>query len=608
MNNLKTILSLTFALILAGIIMAQEVKFTASSSKNTVALDEQFKLTFKVNQQGSGFQPPAMNDFRLYSGPNKSSNMQWVNGVMSSSLTYTYILSPKKVGKLKIGPAKIKVDGKIVESNVLEIKGVKASNKPVEQKTKPQGSASGNNTNKSLQEQIKKNVFLKAFTSKVDPYVGEQVVATYKLYYRVDIVDLQADKLPSFKGFSTKEVDTKKNQITQEVVNGVRYNVAMIHQAVLFPQRSGALEIDPLEIKTVIRVRTSNRGQSIFDHFWGSFQNVEHRTKSRSLKLKVKALPDGAPDSFEGAVGTFTYSATIDKDSAAVNDAINLRVEMNGKGNINLLPEPTFAFPPDFEVYDPKVNVNSNVNAGGVRGKKSYEYLIIPRHAGKFEIKGKGFSYFDPERHDYVKVPGNAFTIQIGKVDDEGELVSSSFSNSRKEVIKSIGRDIRFIHTGNIQLTEKGTGFFNSLKYYGLLGGPFALVFVLLIVRRRIGSISENSNLIKRRRANTLANKHLAKAQEMLKKGEFTTFYDELSIALYGYIGDKLAMDTSDMTRARMLDTLKDQGVDEQMLHRANALLDQCEMARFAPARDLDANKLFGEAKDLLKNLEDKLS
>ncbi len=586
---------------------AQGTKFTASVSKNTVAIDEQFKLTFKVNAQASNFQAPDLSNFRLYSGPNQSSSMQWVNGVMSSSLSFSYVLSPRKEGSLTLGPAKVQAGGKTISSNTLSIKALGANAKPKAQASNKQASKKQSST-ASLQEQLKDNVFLKVVTNNMEPYVGEQLVATYKLYYRVDVVDLAADKLPDFKGFASEEVEIKNNQMPEEVVNGVQYRVATVKHIVLFPQRAGKLKIDALKLNTVLRVRTQNRRRSVFDQFFGGFQDLQYSLESKPLSIEVQALPEnGKSKNYTGAVGDFSYSTSIDKDSVGENEAINLKVVVSGNGNIALLPEPNFKFPVDFEVYDPKVNTNKSVSANGMRGKKTFEYLIIPRHSGRFELLEEDFSFFNPSRGTYVQVPGKKMSIQVGEAGDEERPSAMSFSN-RKEAVKLVGKDIRYINTTDPELSEKNDIFFGSKRFYFALGSPFALLAIALFMRSRMNQKNSNTGLLRRKRASGIAKRHLQKASQLLKDSKQSEFYQELSSALFGYTSDKLNIQRSKMSQQTVAEALSSAGATEADLAEWRELIDSCEMARFAPSSAQDAAALLDRAAQNLENLESSIA
>lgn len=590
----------TFYLLMSLTVQAQ--KFVASVSKNTVAVGEQFKLSFKLDAKGDNFRPPNLQQFRVYSGPNQSSSMKWVNGVVSNATTYSYVLSPKTTGELSIGSASISFDGNSYSSQPIKIKAVKAKQQAQQAKSQQPGtkSQSSQNTN-----QIEQNVFLRAQVSNASPYEGEQVVVTYKLYYRIDVINIEAEKLPAFSGFSSYDVELKNNNLPQEVVNGIRYNVAAIQQKVLFPQRAGELIIDPLKLNTVVRIQSQRRSRSIFDQFFGSYQDVRYSCKSQALKLKVKALPkSGRPDDFSGAVGSYKFSAEIDRDSLGANDALNLTTKIAGRGDIQLLPEPKFEFPPDFEVYDPKTNTNSNVSSGGIRGNKAFEYLVIPRHSGIYEIESKGFNYFDPVKAKYVVVEPKVWQIKVGEVDEDD---ISTFRASKKEDIKFVGKDIRYIKTDEAELSEKGDRFFRSSNFWLMLLASPILMSISLFIMKRLNKTRSDIGLMKKRRAGSVANKHLKEAQKALNLNS-DKVYEEISVALNGYLSNKLGIQTSELSRDHIREVLSDRKMSQDLIAELAEVLDRCDMARFAPGGETDKKELFERSKALIHKLEEQIS
>lgn len=600
MKRLLYILPFVFS-----VLVASGQSFTASVSKNAVAVGEQFKLSFKLEAKGDNFVPPDLSAFRVYSGPNQSSSMKWVNGVVSNSLSFSYILSAKSEGKLSIGPAKIKVGGDYVSSNGVEVTATKGRQQSQTNNQSPQNTSSGNQSQAPAGNGMDQNVFLRVQVSNAAPYEGEQIVATYKLYYRIDVVNIEAEKLPSFKGFSSYPVELKNNTLPQEVIKGVRYNVAAIQQVVLFPQRAGELIIDPLELKTIVRVMSNRRPRSIFDQFFGSYQDLEHRCKSLRLKLNVKALPkNGRPSNFDGAVGSYSFTTKLDKDSLGANEAMNLSVVIEGRGDIQLLPEPKFKFPPDFEVYDPKTNTNSNVGSSGIRGKKSYEYLIIPRHSGLFEIEGEGFSFFDPSKGKYVEVKPENFEVQVGKVDEED---ISAFRARTKEDIKFMGKDIRYIKSSDSALSNGDEAFFRSGAYWLLLFTSPLLFVILFQIQKRVLKSNADIALVRKRKAASIANKHLSAAKKALNENS-DQLYEELSIALNGYLSDKLGISTAEMNRDHIVEALSQRHVSTDLIKDLGEVLDECDMARFAPGGAANKQMLFDRSKELIRMLESQIS
>ena len=411
----RIIIAILFAI--TGVsLSAQEIEFTASV-KPVVSVGETFILTFSLNAQGMNFRGPQIHGLNILSGPNASTNssIRSINGrtTMTITYTYSYILQATKEGNISIPAATVTVEGKSYRSNASNIR-VQAgatnsrqpgqASKPGSQQAPAQG---GVQTNAN-------DVFLKAYLSDAKPYQGEGIIVTYKLFTRVPIAQISISKLSSFQGFWSQNLlrDNERFPQYNQTINGEQYIVAEIRKIALYPLKAGKLTIDPLEVDCVAQIKRQTRqrtGDPIFDDFFNnsffssSYATVEKALKSNSLKINVKPLPlENKPASFGGAVGSFSFKSEIDKTELQTNEPVTLKFTISGKGNIQLIEKLNVSFPPDFEVYDPKIVSDYKTTASGVSGKQSFEYLIIPRKAGTFTIKPVTFSFFDLAKQAYV--------------------------------------------------------------------------------------------------------------------------------------------------------------------------------------------------------------
>ena len=598
-----TVIIIGLLIVAAKTALAGDVQFIAKASKTKVVTGEQFQITFSINTSASAFTPPAINDFRVLGGPNQSTSMQWINGNMSHSITYSYVLLAVKEGKYTIKPARIKVGSEILESAEITIEVVKGN--PVPQQSQPQTSQ---NPQQGASEEIGDNLFLKVSVDKTKAYLGEQITATYKIYTRVNIVNNGVNKLPALNGFWSQDIDNqgKNAQLYTEVVDGVAFNVADLKKTILFPQRTGTLEIDPLALECVVRTRSTKRSQSIFDQFFGTYEDLQYIVKSKPVKIQVLPLPlQGKPDSFAGAVGKFSMEATLDKSKVKAHEAINLNITISGKGNLKLIETPKPVIPSDIESYDPKINDKISTTASGVSGSKTYEYLLIPRHAGNFKIEPVEFSFFDPSTKSYRTLTTGAFEIEVEKgAQDDASIISST----QKEDIKILGSDIRFIKTQNTNdLSEKGNFFFGSVLFYGLLQLPLVLFFIFLFLWKRY--LKNNSDLIqvKSRKATKMAARRLVFAKKHLDSKDQKSFYEEVFKALYGYLSDKLSLPVSDLSKETITNNLADQKADPDSIQKLIRTLDLCELARFAPSNNISEQEVYSEAVDIISKIEGEL-
>lgn len=594
---MKRLLFILFCF-LTNIVFAGDVEFTASVSKNVVALDEGFTLSFTLNTSGKNFRAPELSEnFKIYSGPNQSRSMSIVNNSVSSTLTYSYTLFAINVGDFVIEPAQIEVDGKKYSSNPIKIKVVKAKN--------PQKkSAKGNQ--QSLQQQLGKNLYLKLELSKTKAFIGEQILATYKLYNRANLAGIAGEKLPEFVGFYTQEIEIDgHNNHSREVVQGIIYDVYTLKKTILFPQKTGKLELKPLTIDATVRVKEKEPINTWFGPQY-RYQNKAVKIKSRTRYIKVSPTPSPKPKSFKGAVGKFKLSASIDKNAVKSNEAINLKIKIKGTGNINLAEVLMPEFPTDFEVYDPKTNVNTNKKSNQLSGSKTLEYLIIPRHSGDFELDPIEFTYFDPAKKQYITEKSESFKIHVDKSDDEDEVAYVRKGQSQKNV-QQIGSDIRYIKLGQPELGESGIIFYRSFWFYFFIILPMIILSVIYYFQKKYSDMTSDKVGMKKRRANKIAAKHLREAEKLLKEGNTNQFYDAVSKAIYGYLGDKLNMSISDLSKENIANELQKKGIDQSIIQILSETLDQCEMARFAPSAVGSPETIFDNASQVITKIEGQL-
>jgi hypothetical protein len=591
---------------------ANSQEFTASVSKNPVTVGERFQVTFSINTEGSNFKAPDFKGFSVLSGPSQSQNIQIINGAMSRSLSFSFLLSAEKTGEYTINSAYINADGKQLKSNSMQIRVLPESEA---QKQKRQQDAE---QDKSLGDQaskiLKDNIFVRLSISKKDVYQGEQVTATYKLFIHpeLNIVQLNPSKIPSFNGFWTQELNNEKVNWEREVINGIPFNSAVIKQVVLFPQRSGKLTVDPYEFDVIARLKVQSRRRSndpfnsFFDDpfFGGSYRDFPYKPKSETFTINVKPLPTPAPESFDGAVGSLTLDAWMDKNIVKAGEPVTLKAKVSGRGNLKLIENLKVNFPPDFEIYDPKTIDNISVSAGGVTGNISFEYLAIPRNAGKFKIEPIVFSYFDLSKNTYITVKSTEFDITVEKNDNQ-QAISNIVSGVRKEEVQLIGKDIRFIKL-NIKNFEKNrSSFLFSDMFWLMLILPLFLFFIIIFWLRKRRNLKADISLFKNKRATKVSSRRLSTAKKYMAKSDHDKFYEEINKALWGYISDKLNMPYSELTKDKTRDTLNNMGVDEFIIKEFLDTLDSAEFARYAPGNAQEGmDNIYRSAVKVITDLE----
>ncbi len=594
---------------------AQDVSFTASAP-NVVREGEQFNLTYSLDQQPDNVQLPDMNNFQVLGGPSTSSStsVQIINGKMtrSSSVSYTYMLTANSKGKYTIPPATATVKGKTYQSNSISIE-VLPGNAP-----SSAGSASSGNAGSSQQQgesaassQVNangKNVFVRLLVSKKEAYVGQEIIAWVKLYTRVPIADFDRSfSGPEFTGFYKQDIDLPPlRSLERENVDGQIYNAGTLMKVILFPQRSGDITIKPFDLDVLVQQSVQPQSRSIFDDFFSQTRNVKVTLTGNSVKFHIKPLPSGQPASFNGAVGKFNIDASLSNATVKTNQAVTLKVNVTGSGNLKLLDNPTTDIPPDIESYDPTTTSNIKNTSEGETGEKTFEYTLIPRYAGNFNIPPVKLTYFDPDTKSYHTVSTRGFniTVEKGEEDTSGVVVSGL----SKEEVKLLGSDIHYIKTGGLKLKHQGIFLFGTLIFNLTFIVVFMLFLLIIILRRE--AIRRNADIIrvKNRKASKYARKRLKLASKLLHQQKQSEFYEEVSKALWGYLSDKLSIPVAKLSRESSQIELAKRKIDEALINEFFDLIDTCEFARFAPSSEAtDMNKIYNNAAKIIGKLQQKI-
>lgn len=591
MNIKKYILLLTALVFSLISLNAQnDVKFTASA-KHEVSVGERFSVVYEINADGNNFRSPNFGKLHKLSGPNtsQSSSIQYFNGKYEQSVTktYTYLVTASEEGDYAISPATIEVDGKTITSNSLKIQAVKRTSNT----NKPTGTGNTSSTNGQISDD---DVFLRTIISDKNPYQGEQIIVTNRIYTKVGVSNLSMEKSPSYEGFWSKSLSEKDKQLRQseEIINGEKYIVADISKYALFAQKSGKLVIEPTELKCVAQVQVQakrRRSRDPFEDFFNdpffnrNVKNVEVFLKSKKIEVNVKPLPQaGKPDSFTGAVGKFSFKSEIDHDSITTNDAINLTLKLSGVGNLELINPPKVNFPPDFETYEPKINNSINTSLNGISGSKKIEYLAIARNPGDFVIEPLEFSYFDPAAEQYHIINTGGYNLHVDK-GQGGNGGGISYSRSAQEDIQYIGKDIRHIKQSKLDLFKKDNYIFGSFIYYLSTILPLIILIITVLVIKNQRKRKGNTALMKTKKANKIAKVKLAKAEKLMKENNDKDFYNELAQAIWGYLSDKFLISQAELSIENVIEILSSKNVDNEITDGFVNALNNIEFARFAP-------------------------
>ena len=581
-----------------------------ASAPEVVVNGDQFRLTYTVNSQDvKDFLAPQAKGFDVLMGPSRSqqSSTQIINGKVSSSrsITYTYILMAVSEGTFNIPAASIEVDGEKIFSNPLTIK-VLPKDKEQGNSNQSQGNGGISSRNQKTSGRITdKDLFILATASKTKVHEQEAILVTYKAYTTVDLRQLLG-KMPDQQGFYVQEVELPTQKTFKlEHYNGRNYNTVVYRQYVLFPQKSGRLEIPAVTFDAVVAQRVAVSDDP-FEAFFngGGYVEVNKKIVAPKVVINVDPLPS-KPEGFSGGVGTFSLKSDISTTELKSNEAVTIKLTISGTGNMKLVSAPEVKFPHDFEIYDPKIEDNYELTANGLSGTKTIEYLAIPRHAGNFTIPAIEFKYFDIKTGKYNTLATESYELKVAKGDGSAanQQVIADFTN--KENVKVLGTDILFIKTGDTVLRQKGNYFFGTVTYYLWYIIPFVLFVVFVVIYRKQAIESANVAKVKTKKANKVATKRMKQAGKLLSENKVNEFYDEVLKALWGYISDKLNIPVSKLSRDNIEAELSGHGVSEDLIKEFIDALSECEFARYAPGNQNEAmDKVYSASVDVISKME----
>ncbi len=618
--KVKLFASALFLILFGTLLSGQDETFTASAP-SSVKVGDQFQYVIEGSGRGTINLPP-LNYFQLLAGPfsSYSSHSQWVNGKMTKETvaTYTYVLRATKEGTLSIRPAAIKVGRKEYQTNEVEII-VNAGTSP---DSNPGAAAPSNgNSNQSASPQDSQSadasgndpVFLRVTPSKREVYVGEQFVSGLKVYTRINTRPASSTKDIPYEGFFKKSLDPDGTAQRQNI-RGQQYVTQVIQRHILIPQKTGDIIIPAYESEWMVQQRVQRRSSnspfdSFFDDpFFSGVQDVPTKLATRPVSIKVKPLPSGAPEGFSGAVGDFSMNATLSADEIEVNEALSLKIIIKGSGNLPLLGEPKVNLPPDHDLYDETRSLNTSTSGNRISGTVTFEYPIVARHAGRFRIAPVQFAWFDPKTEEYHNATSEEFTFTVLKGDSDESQPSIYIPGVMQENVADLGTDIRDISRGSQPFTPLASSLLAARWYRWTYPMIFLLAIIILILFRLVARRNADLTLVRNRQANKMARARLKKADRLRKSEEAGKFYEEIGKAIWGYLSDKLNIETSKLSREVVVEQLQRQDISESLKDELLRILDDSEFSRFAPSSEKsDINQLYGDAVSLIRNLENSL-
>ncbi len=571
-----------------------QVEFTAKAAKEKVALNERLKVTFEMNENGDDFSPPDFKDFRIYAGPAQSISQSWVNGVSKFSKTYTYYLEPTKKGKFTIGQAEVKIKGETYKTSPIEVEVTSAVDEPKDEDNQPIRKAT-------------EGIHLVAEISNAKPYVNEGVNVIYKLYVSPDaaISNWGFSDIPKFSNFWSHDIEIKNFDVKYGSYKGNKdYRYVVLKRTVLYPQKSGELKIEPLTLNVSVDVPTNRR-----DFFGRTVYESEEKTiASNSLNLEVKSLPqENRPESFNGAVGEFSIKTESSKETLEEEESLDIQVIVSGKGNLKLFQPPKLKVPRAFEAYSPESTENIQTTLSGSQGKITDTYTLIPNAKGEYHIEPISFSYFNPKTEKYETTTSNPLEITVEGGSTDSTIASAENDSAEESIRKPVTTAQQFNYIKlktDLHAIDKSP-FFRSKLFWSLLFAPIVILPIVIVLGKNRKEKSKNISRGRARQADRLVRRYLSEAKQ--KIGDQNAYYEALERALHNYLKAKLNIQTSEITKSRILEILQEKNLNPQTAQDFISLLEACEFARYTPPSDTGMQQDYDKAAKIIAEVDKQL-
>ncbi|MCF6131382.1 BatD family protein [Flavobacterium wongokense] len=586
---MKRILILLF--LITNSLFAQ-VQFEAKVSKNSLGVNERLRVDFTMNADGDNFVAPNFEacGFRVVGGPSQSVSQSWVNGRSSFNKSYIYILLPTQKGSLTLRQASIEINGQIYKTSPIRINVTNAVEMPKDPNEAPAINADD-------------NIYLVADISKANPYLNEPITVVYKLYfsYNIGISNWRELNKPKYNDFWSQNIDIKQLKAEDGTFKGERYRYVVLRKTVLYPQKSGKLEIEPLSLDIDCQVPTNRR------NFWGQTLMTEDskRVSAGSKVINVRALPEkGKPEDFSGAVGRFDFKVKPSKTLLKNGESFDIDVSVVGTGNLKLFTLPKPVMPSALEMYDPVHDENVSTPLTGMTGRISDKYTIIPQYKGNYQIKPLHFTYFDLGSSSYKTISSQPITVTVL----DGPSVASSGKTNPNDVAKTkleVAKSFAYIKQKTSLQPMQKDDFLGSGLFYSLVFLPFLAIPFLIIGKRRKEAADNDIAGNRIRRSNALAKKYLGEAKKHL--GDKEPFYIALEKAMHNFLKAKLHIETSEMSKEKITELLLSRKANETTVSEFIHLTENCELARYAYASESAIQQDYDKAVEIISELEKQL-
>lgn len=575
-------------LVFATSFATAQVKFETKVSKKKLGVNERLRVDFVMNKDGDNFNSPDFNNFTVVGGPNQSISTSWVNGKRSFNKTYSFFLAPKKRGAFTIDQATIEIDGETYKTSPVKVTVTAAVDKPKDP-----------NDPNYIADQ---NIHLVAEVSNSNPYLNEAITVVYKLYVspNTGVENWREIDTPRYNDFWSQNIEIKDLRTHNGTYKGEDYRYVVLRKTVLYPQKTGKLNIEPLTLDISVQVPTSQR--DIFGR--RMMRTVSKTVAAGNRTINVKSLPDAdRPAGFTGAVGDFDFKVTSNKNELKASEALQVKLEVTGKGNLKLFEIPKLTVPSSLEVYEPEHNERVRTNLSGMQGTISDTYTVVPNYQGKYPIPAVSFSYFDVKSKSYKTITSDELIINVTEGPNNTSAPTTTEANAQsKQHVVSSGNQFSSFKTKSSFISVTQDNFFKSTLFWLLITLPFLAIPIAILIRKRNDKRAADVVGNRVRQTDKLARKYLSEAKKAM--GNKEAFYNALERALHNYLKSKLKIETSDFSKEKIQELLAQKSVSETSILEFNDLLKSCELARYTPFSNVEMQQDYDKAASVISTLD----
>jgi len=540
--------------------------------------------------------PPATTNLEpLQSTPQTRRIRSSTRDGLRQGVVFSWRFRPQKQGVARIQPLTVVVQGEVYTTVPIRIQVTPAANRPDGPTlTRPDGAASGEGLDT-------RDLFVRARTTDDRVYQNEQVIVEYSLFYRPGL-RLRHSRLAGSwdaPGFWREELNVASRPTPKRRrANGRTYETVVLKRVALFPTRPGTLRVDPLRIETEAQGRMRIRGSG--SSVRGRFEPV--RLASEGLSLNARPLPEGAPPSFDGAVGQFSMGAEATPDSTSVGDPVTLTVRVEGTGNLATLSPPGLDLPSGIQTYEPTVETEIERNEARIRGIKTFAYTLVPQSGGRYDLPPVVFSYFDPDAGRYETLRAEVPTVHVSGAAAPRTVGRTGDGLPVNDVTEPVaGSSAQWVRTERRALYQQPWAYLALLLPLLIVGGGAAYQRW----NQDAGAPPEATPAP----ASDTEPDRLQEARRHLREGSDAAVYDAVGRVLRDVLAERLGRDgPNDVTRAVLDRQLARHGVPAALQEALYEVLDRCDEAQYAPSAVSAApNEVVDDAHAVLRGLEDRL-